>query len=352
MSWGTIEGHDEVVELFRRALARGRMASSFLFVGPEGVGKRTFALRLAQALFCEVQPETHLDPCGHCPACQQVDALTHPDLELVSKPAERAFIPIELFIGDREHRMREGLCHRIALKPYCGGRKIAIIDDADYLNPEGANCLLKTLEEPPAGSLVILIGTSEQKQLPTIRSRCQKVRFGALAESTVAELLVSQGLVPDAERAARLASLSGGSLCRALEVDDPALEEFREKLLRELGCPTCSSVELSKDVAAFVDEAGKEAPPRRERINRLLYFAAEFYRQQMRSLSGLPIEGDAVLQQAVAASHQAGGGDAETAAACLEQCLEYQRHLQANANLATLVEAWIDEFVQLGSREP
>ena len=77
--------------------------------------------------------------------------------------------------------MREGLCHDIALKPFRGGRKIAIIDDADYLNQEGANCLLKTLEEPPEKSVIILIGTSQQRQLPTIRSRCQIVRFAPLS---------------------------------------------------------------------------------------------------------------------------------------------------------------------------
>ena len=108
--------------------------------------------------------------------------------------------------------MREGLCHNISLKPYRGGRKIAIIDDADFLNQEGANCLLKTLEEPPPKSILILIGTSEQKQLPTIRSRCQVIRFRPLAESTVAELLVSQGLIESEVEAERLAGLSGGSL--------------------------------------------------------------------------------------------------------------------------------------------
>ena len=98
-------------------------------------------------------------------ACLQVDALTNPDLQIVSKPRDRNFIPVERFIGDREHRMSEGLCHDISLKPHYGGRKIAIIDDADFLNQEGANCLLKTLEEPPPKSLLILIGTSEQRAI-------------------------------------------------------------------------------------------------------------------------------------------------------------------------------------------
>ena len=133
MTWHGIYGHDDVVERFRRALGRGRLASSFLFVGPEGIGKRSFALKLAQALLCRTRPEQAMDPCGECPACVQVAARTHPDLMVVAKPKDKSFLPLELLIGDKEHRMRRGLCHGIALKPFMGGRKIAIIDDADYL---------------------------------------------------------------------------------------------------------------------------------------------------------------------------------------------------------------------------
>ena len=96
MTWHGIEGHDDVVELFRRALERGRLASSFLFAGPAGVGKRSFALKLAQALLCSARPEEALDPCGECPECAQVAAVTHPDLMLVSKPADKSVIPVEL----------------------------------------------------------------------------------------------------------------------------------------------------------------------------------------------------------------------------------------------------------------
>src|SRR4029078_2428636 len=102
----------------------------------------------------------------------------------------------------------------IALKPYSGRRKVAIIDDADYLNKEGANCLLKTLEEPPPDSLLILIGTSEQRQLPTIRSRCQIVRFQPRAEGDVAELLVAHGLCADPAIARAAAAHADGSLER------------------------------------------------------------------------------------------------------------------------------------------
>ena len=149
MAWHGILGHDDVAARFRLGLERGRLASSFLFVGPPGIGKRRFAFGLSQVLLCGVRPEAAMDPCGTCPSCVQVRSLTHPDLEYVRKPDDKAFLPLELLIGDKEHRGRAGLCHRLALKPFMGGRKVAIIDDADFLNPEGANSLLKTLEEPP-----------------------------------------------------------------------------------------------------------------------------------------------------------------------------------------------------------
>src|SRR5215471_14678268 len=101
-----IRGHQQIADRFRRALARGRLASTFLFVGPPGIGKRTFALTLAQGLLCERVPEERLDPCGECPSCRQVKALTHPDVELVTRPPDKNFIPLELLIGDAEHRMR------------------------------------------------------------------------------------------------------------------------------------------------------------------------------------------------------------------------------------------------------
>ena len=117
-----------------------------------------------------------------------MSAGTHPDLEIVSKPADKRDIPLAAFIGEDDRRMKEGLCHRIGLKPFMGGRKVAIIDDADFLNPEGANALLKTLEEPPPRSVLILIGTTADKQLPTIRSRSQIIRFRPLPEDSVARL--------------------------------------------------------------------------------------------------------------------------------------------------------------------
>src|SRR5437763_10764143 len=97
-----VRGHEQIADRFRCALARGRLASTFLFVGPPGIGKRTFALKLAQGLLCERVPEMRLEPCGECSSCRQVASLNHPDVEIVAKPADKAFIPLDLLIGDAE----------------------------------------------------------------------------------------------------------------------------------------------------------------------------------------------------------------------------------------------------------
>ena len=97
--WQSIEGHDHLVARFRTALARGRLASTFLFVGPPGVGKFSFAVALAKSLLCERRSEVELDACGMCPSCVQVDARTHPDVYILGLPEGKSSIPIKLLIG-------------------------------------------------------------------------------------------------------------------------------------------------------------------------------------------------------------------------------------------------------------
>lgn len=349
MSWHGVLGHDEVFERFRRALERGRLASTFLFVGPPGVGKRLTALRLAQALYCETYPETKLQACGHCPSCLQVLAGSYPDLELVSKPDDKSSIPVSTFIGEKEHRLREGLCHTISFKPSLGRRRMAIIDDADYLNEEGANCLLKTLEEPPPRSLLILIGTSEQKQLPTIRSRCQIVRFAPLEPDVIARLLLQVDPTKTESDAQRLALLAGGSLQRALELTDTELVEFREQFLPALERGEFESVDLARTTNSFIEELGKDAPLRRRRTRLIVQMAIEFYTQLMRSLAGHEPVGDEQLVQVVRQARRHWPSRIEEATACLERCLETLIQIDHNAHIPTVVDCWLDELTELAA---
>ena len=276
---------------------------------------------------------------------------------MVAKPEGKSEIPLALLIGDDEHRRREGLCHDIGLKPYSGRRKAAVIDDADDLNEEGANALLKTLEEPPPRSVLILIGTTPAKQLPTIRSRCQLIRFRPLPPECVASLLIAQGHVSDAAEARRLAELGEGSVGRALELADPAFEAFRNALVESLRRPVLDALLLAQTVVAFVDAAGKEAPARRTRLRQAVAFATEYYRRLLHAQCGRPpaqaaggVQRTTDPQPAARFTHPTDASpepaDAEATATRLERCLAAAAQIDRNANQSTLIECWVDDLAE------
>ena len=344
MSWCGIHGHDGVVANFRQSIRQNRLASTFLFIGPSGIGKQMFALKMAQALQCEKNSDLEFEPCQVCSPCQQIIAETHPDVQFVGKPDDRSFIPISTFIGDKEHRNREGLCRWIGLKPSYGRRKIAVINDADYLNQEGANSLLKTLEEPPPRSLLILIGTSQQRQLPTIRSRCQIVRFQALDESFVAQHLQTMGVARDEAHGIELAGLSNGSFDRAMLWASDEWTGFRSELWQTLGQGNIDSFQLAKRITAFVDAAGKDAPSRRARLKVVIEMFLTFLRELMLARSGTSGHSDAELRTAVESAAGSWSVGPETIASRIDRCIEADQQVSANANIATLVECWIDDL--------
>jgi len=352
MSWDQIVNHQQALQRFRRSVERDRLASTYLFVGPEGIGKRTFALKLAEALLCEQNEESKLEPCGSCPGCQQVRATTHPDLVLVSKPKDKAFIPVETFIGDKEHRRQEGLCHDIGLKPFRGGRKIAIIDDADFLNQEGANSLLKTLEEPPPKSLLILLGTSEQRQLSTIVSRSQVVRFDPLTNAQVLTILERTGLVEsDDVSLETLAQSSEGSVALAVKLSDPETLEFRRALFAQLAGCDPGQDDFAKTVSGFVDGAGKDAAKKRMRLVMVGDFAIAFYRKWYLQLAGATQDAERddpsiknPVEDAIGRWADDVNAGAMVAAQCIERSIEMQNQVVRNAGAANVIDAWLRDL--------
>jgi DNA polymerase-3 subunit delta' len=346
--WQGILGHDAVIGRFRATLRRGRLASTYLFVGPSGIGKRKFALALAKALLCQQSSDDPLEPCGRCESCRLFAAGNHPDLDVVGLPPDKSALPVELFIGDKEHRNRVGLCHRLALKPYLGGRKIAIIDDADRFNQESANCLLKTLEEPPPRSLVILIGTSASKQLPTIRSRAQVLHFRPLPTEVVCDLLLQQGTVDRRDQALRLAVFGEGSIERASELAGPAMWEFRSRLLPQLCAKSHDSVRLARSIQLFVDDAGKEATARRERLRIIVSFVEEFLRGLLRARVESELLGDESLCEAVQAATTNGlYGSTCAVTEATESCMAALENVDRNANLALVIQKWCEDLAGL-----
>jgi len=225
MGFAEIIGHQRPLETLRLGLANERLHHAYLFVGPEGVGKRTVALALAKAIHCR---ETKNDFCDRCPDCTRIQAGNHPDVRVVQTLEDKKEIGIK--------QVRE-IEKDLNFRSFSGKRKIAIIDPATLLNTSSQNALLKTLEEPPQNSMIVLIAPNAGPLLPTLRSRCLRVTFGPLARDEVARYLTSKEGINQDDASLR-AALSMGSLGAAIKFDKDELLEKRRSwaaLLLSLG---------------------------------------------------------------------------------------------------------------------
>lgn len=343
MSWQSVRGHDRIVESLRASVRNGRFHHAYLFVGPEGVGKRTFARTLAQALLCERNPESALEPCGDCPGCLQVAAGTHPDLLEAARPEDRQELPI---------RVIRDLCAEFGLKPARGGRKVAIVDDVDDMNDEAANAFLKTLEEPPPGAVLILIGTSPELQLETIVSRCQVIRFDSLPESVLADLLMEKGVAADREDAARLAALGEGSMSRALGLADPDLERFRRDLIDELaGEHGFDPSALSQRLGAFARQSGKESVDQRRRATLLVGELARLFRGVLWQTAAMepPCPDPADRKAALTLAERL---EPEDVFILADRCMEADFHLQRNLYMPVVLESLFHDLAKVLNPRP
>ena len=214
-----VVGHKWAVDLLKRALAGERVAHAYLLTGPPQIGKRSLALNFAQALNCLDQEK----PCGQCLACSKIAHGSHPDVQVIQ--GEGRTIKID--------QMRT-LRHEAALFPLEGRWKVYIIRQMEQATAEAANCLLKTLEEPPSHVILMLTASEAEALLPTIVSRCQVLNLRPLATETVQRSLQERWGV-DAKRAQLLARLSGGRLGWAVAAgQDDAILDQREKHLDEM----------------------------------------------------------------------------------------------------------------------
>jgi DNA polymerase III subunit delta' len=204
--WAT-RGQPAALEALGR-MAVGPAPHAVLLVGPPSVGKTTLAEDLAAALLCSA-PDRSDRPCRACRACRLVAAGNHPDLHRLAPEGPGG----QVVIGDsREARAARGvrdLLRELSLLPVEGGARVAIVEGAGQMNEDAQNALLKTLEEPPAGVTIVLCVDREELLLPTVRSRCSRIRLGPTGARAIEQLLGELGLA-DAPTASRLAMLAGG----------------------------------------------------------------------------------------------------------------------------------------------
>lgn len=215
-----VTGHERILDLLETTAANDRPAHAYLFTGPEGIGKKAVALRFASILNC-VSPAEDTD--RSCTHCRRIAGLRHPDVRL--EQPERGAVRIA-----QVREVQAYLRFAAAEAKY----RTAILDDAHLMNREAQNALLKTLEEPPPGRMLILITAKPSMLLPTVRSRCRTIKFAPLAASEVKKILLEQHGM-SAERAETIAPLAAGSVSKALDMDDASFLKLRESVISHLG---------------------------------------------------------------------------------------------------------------------
>jgi DNA polymerase III subunit delta' len=219
MGFNEFLGNASIVQALQKQLTQDRLPHSLLFAGLRGIGKRTLADFVSMAVNCL---EQHHDFCKRCPSCRKILENAHADV--------RHFEPDGQFI--KIDQMRE-LSREVYFRPFEGRMRVFIIDEAERMNLESANSILKTLEEPPPSSLLILVSNHPNELLATIRSRCQTYQFAPLPPGDIESLLERKGGYAEAERSL-LSRISGGSVGRALSLELDQYQKTRREMLELL----------------------------------------------------------------------------------------------------------------------
>lgn len=220
MAFKDVLGHSKPIELLKRAIKNDKVVNSYLFLGNEGIGKEWVAIQFAKALNCLDGEAERGDCCDHCLSCKKIDDHLHPDVLILEPEGQTIKV-------DQVRQMQRDLAYR----PYEGKRRVCILTAADRMAPNMSNTLLKTLEEPPLHTIIILLANHPRFILPTILSRCQQIRFNPLPIPLVSKWLMERKGFNE-EEAHLLASLSEGSPGKTLEIQEEIRQIPRRDLLK------------------------------------------------------------------------------------------------------------------------
>ena len=250
-NWNLI-GNEWAVDMLKKHVTNGTTRHAYLFAGPPGLGRRTLALRFAQALNCQSPVEAGI-PCGQCRDCKQIAAMQHADLAIVQSESEGSVLKVDQI---REAR------RTLVLKPYQAQYRVALFLRFQEANANAANALLKTLEEAPSYAVLILTADSPEQLLPTIVSRCEVIRLRPLRVEEVQSELETRGL--ETGKAKLIAHLSGGRFGYALRLlEDESLLERREERLNDLQS-LISATRVEK--FAYADKLARDKESMRQAI--------------------------------------------------------------------------------------
>ena len=323
-----IFGQEEAVAWLRRAVEADRLPHGLIFAGPTGVGKATTARALAAGFLCE-RPKG-ADACGACESCRVFDAGNHPDFHEIAKEHIRYHDKtgkskgITLSINV----VRPELIEPASRKAVMGRGKVFVVEQADLMNDDAQNAMLKTLEEPAGRTLIVLLTDQSGALLPTVRSRCQLVRFAPLDEGVVRRELEKRKI--DKKMAADAAALSGGSLGLALRwIEDGVIDAAREltgqidNLLRgnppqnlpqwlDAAAKDYAEKQLERDELSSKDQATREG------LTLYLHIAATRFRRRL--------------------AETADSDDLDRACTAIDALVRAEEYLHANVNVALTLQ--------------
>jgi len=250
-NWDLI-GHEWAVDMLKKHVVHERTRHAYLFCGPPGLGRRTLALRFAQALNCTTPTEPGI-PCGQCRDCKQIAAMQHADLTVIQAESEGGTLKVDQIRDSRK---------TLTLKPYMSKYRVAIFLRFQEANDNAANALLKTLEEAPSYAVLILTADNPEQLLPTIVSRCEILRLRPLSIEEVQRDLKNRGL--ESDRTKLIAHISGGrpGYARRLAEDDVLLDIREERLNDLLTLLPASRVEKF----AYADKLARDKDSMRQAI--------------------------------------------------------------------------------------
>jgi len=323
-NWGLL-GHEWVVDMLRGQVANGAARHAYLIVGSPGLGRRTLALRLAQALNCTEPPAPGV-PCGKCRDCRQIEVMQHPDLNVIQAEAEGGTLKVDQV---------RAIQHMLALKPYQSKFRVALFLRFQEANDSAANALLKTLEEAPSYAVLILTADGPEQLLPTIVSRCEVLRLRPLPVEMVESFLEARGVpAPDARL---IADISGGRPGYALNLlQDSAALAFRAERLADLQAllPASRAVRF-----AYADKLAKD----KETMRQVVLIWLSYWRDVLLRAGGtsIPIANPDREQEINSLAKRLNLSAARRVVSALERALG---RLDANVNARLLAEVLLMDW--------
>ena len=330
MPFRDVRGHEMVVTHLQTFLSSQRIATAYLFAGPEGIGKSRLVRQFLAALLCSAVDGP--DSCGTCPTCRRIAQDTHPDVHCLTVQSGRKLISID--------QIRE-LQKRLVLVPLEGAWKAAVIDAAELLTVQAQNSFLRTLEEPPGQAVICVVAPAARSLLPTIVSRCQVLTCRPLSEEdslAVIRDLMDEGAEMGEEDARILGRLAGGSPGRALHMAASPVMQHRRELLNWLSALENESPSMADRLGRIVAESealtkGERAVP----VDDVLWLYGHWARDLVRAAWGRPVANTDYAQEIGRTAERLGPAECVRRLAAVEAARH--AHMARNLNPRLILES-------------